>query len=84
MADDGSEIRVGHFVERVAFGERVRLDFEIVEVRQTLGSRFRIVAAITVLVIQLASQVLLITQGDLFDCQFNFLPVLSELSAVSW
>ena len=36
MADDGSEIGIGQFVERVAISERVRLDFEIIEVRYTL------------------------------------------------
>ena len=36
VADDGSEICVGDFVERVALGERMRLDFEIVEVRDAL------------------------------------------------
>jgi len=32
MADDGCEFGVGHLVERVAFGEWVRLDCEIVVV----------------------------------------------------
>ena len=68
MADDGGEIGIGQFVEGVALGERVRLDFEVVEVRHALHRRVGIVAALAVLIVKLAPQSLLITESDLFDC----------------
>ncbi len=73
MADDGSKIGIGQLVEGVAVGERVRLDFEIVEVGYALYGRFGIVAALAILIVELAAQGLLVTQSDLFDGQSNFL-----------
>ena len=80
MADDSSDLGIGQFVEDVAFGERVRLDFEIIEVGYTLYSRFGIVAALAILIVELAAQGLLVTQSDLFDGQSNFLSDLCRCS----
>src|SRR5712691_8643515 len=44
VADDGNEIGIADLVERIALGERMRLDLEVVEVGDTLDRRFRIVA----------------------------------------
>src|ERR1022692_1184194 len=67
VTDDGAEIGIADLVERIALGEGMRLDFEIVEVGYALHCRLGIVAALAVLIVELASQSLLIAKRDLFD-----------------
>src|SRR5271167_1036439 len=55
VADDGSEIGIADFVERVALGEGMRLDLEVVKVRDTLDRRLGIVTAFAVLIVELAA-----------------------------
>ena len=73
MADDGSEICIADLVERIALGERMRLDLEVVEVGHALHGRLGIVAAVAVLIVELAPKSLLIAERDLFDFQRDFL-----------
>jgi hypothetical protein len=73
MADNGGQIGVADFVERFTLGERVRLDLKIIEVRSPFGSRLGVVAALTILIVELAPQSLLVSQGNLIEGQGNFL-----------
>src|SRR5208283_1619294 len=73
MANNGSEVGIADFVQRIALGERMRLDFEIVEVRHALDRRLGIVTAFAILIVELAAHGLLITQSDLFHCQRDLL-----------
>ncbi len=78
MADDGGEIGVADFIQRVAFGKGMRLDFEVVVIRNALDRRLRVVAALAVLIVEMAAEGLLVAEGDFFDLQFDLLMRLVE------
>src|SRR5579862_8068487 len=71
MADDRGEIGIADFVQGISFGEGVRLDPEVVIVGDALDRRLGIVATLAVLVVESASERLLVTEGDLFNLQFH-------------
>src|ERR1019366_6082880 len=71
VADDGDEVGIAHFVESVAFGERMWLDREVVHVGDALRRGLRIVAADAVLRVVLRSYRLLVTQRDLVNREAN-------------
>src|ERR1017187_1072076 len=73
LADDGREIGVADLIESVAFGERMRLDFQVVVIRNALDRRFGVVAALAVLIVEVASEGLLVAEGDLFEFQLYLL-----------
>jgi hypothetical protein len=66
VADDGEEVGVAHFVERVAFGEGARFHRKIAQVRYALGRRLRILTANAVPRVELRFDGLLVAQRDLF------------------
>ena len=73
MTDDGNQVRIAHFVESVAFGERMWLDRKIVHVRDPLRRGLRVVAADAILRVELRAHRLLVTQRDLVNGQLDAL-----------
>src|ERR1035441_5969468 len=73
VADDGDQVGITHFVEGVAFGEGVRLDLEIVVIGNALWRRLWIMAASAILVVELRAELLLVSQRDFFDLEFDWL-----------
>jgi hypothetical protein len=62
----------------------MRLDFQVVVVRDTFDGRLRVVAAIAVLIVELASQRLLVAESDLFELEVNLLMRLVEGASEIW
>ena len=73
VTDDGNQVSIAHFVERVAFGERMRFDRKIVHVRDALRRGLRVVAADAILRVELSPYRLLVAQRDLVNGQVDAL-----------
>ena len=67
MGNDGGEIGVAHFIETIPLSEWVGLDFKVVVIGDTLDARFGIVAALTVLIVEMPSQSLLVSESNFFE-----------------
>src|SRR5580704_16171647 len=71
VRDEGGEIGVADLVQSVALGERMRLDVKVVVIRDTLRGGLGVVAALAVLIVEMATERLLIAEGDLFDLELH-------------
>src|SRR5208283_432625 len=67
VRDDRGQVGIAHLVQRIAFGERMGLDVEVVVIRDALGRGLLVVAAGAVLIVELAAERFLIAESDLFE-----------------
>ncbi len=82
MADDRDQVGIAHFVERVAFGEGMRLHGKIVHVGNPLRGGLRIMAADAILRVELRSHGLLVAQRDLVEREVDVFPDASRVLAM--